>query len=179
MRVVSEQSEADLRRREAANRVHWRYRELAANLLRVVRGAGSSADLLEQMAAVISASSELKDLEGYWPDSSVIEGALRLPDPGSRMQARVEEGRFSKEDIDRWERDGTLDVNWAEHEICRGVLQMCASGLLQQSTHRSVGHNEFRDGVRALNAALEKQRAHWAPIPEPPTPKPKAKRRRK
>jgi hypothetical protein len=38
--IVSENSEADIARHSALARVEWRLRELAANLLRIIRGAG-------------------------------------------------------------------------------------------------------------------------------------------
>jgi hypothetical protein len=56
IRIVSEQSEAEIERKPAEGELDWRLRELAANVLRIVRGAGKPYELLRQMQAVIDAS---------------------------------------------------------------------------------------------------------------------------
>jgi hypothetical protein len=55
MRVVSAQSEADIRRRKAREALTWPLRELTANLLRIAKRGGRPSDLFNQMAACSAA----------------------------------------------------------------------------------------------------------------------------
>ena len=55
MRIVSEKSEADVAHHHALERVEWRLRELAANLLRIIRGAGKPYEMMLQMAELVGA----------------------------------------------------------------------------------------------------------------------------
>ena len=47
MRLVSDQSEADMRRRETREALVWPLRDLTANLLRITKGAGKPWELMK------------------------------------------------------------------------------------------------------------------------------------
>src|SRR3546814_2874168 len=56
MEVVSSNSDAEIARNDALQGLRWRLREIAANLMRIARGAGKPHGVGEQVYAV---------LEGY------------------------------------------------------------------------------------------------------------------
>src|ERR1700726_1430545 len=84
-------------------------RELTANLLRVVRGAGKAYELLLQMKAVIDSAVKYRDLCGYWPSSDLISNVLMLEDEMETTLERGRGGTLSQVHIDRWLEDGTFD----------------------------------------------------------------------
>lgn len=136
----------------------WAIRELTANMLRVVRGAGKSYELLVQMQAVIDKAIKYRDLHAYWPSSDVIANMLRLE---SEMHTTLERGRagtLAQEHIDRWWNDGTFDRMMAEHTMYRGVLQIVASRMIGQNTQERAGDSEFFEGLRRLEKTREEQR---------------------
>ena len=51
VRLVSNQSDDDMRRREARDALVWPLRELTANLLRIANGAGKPVALMKQLRA--------------------------------------------------------------------------------------------------------------------------------
>lgn len=157
-RVVSENSEEDIKKREAEEALAWPYRELAANLLRVVRGAGSSARLMDQMAEVIQRSREYYDIIGHWPAAHTIDHILRIKTPDEQMEELLQNGRCSQKDLDRWENDGTMAVDRAVYRICRGALQKCASQLVAQTTQERTAENELHEGIRGLETARDTKR---------------------
>jgi len=65
MRVVSENSETDIARSRALIDVECALRELAANTLRVIRGAGEPDELGEQMIKVLDAMFAHRDAAGH------------------------------------------------------------------------------------------------------------------
>lgn len=79
-RIVSEQSEKDIERKRTRDEIGFRLRELAANVLRIVRGAGKSYNLLDEMTACVRSFQEFRDAHGHWPESHAIDEALRLED---------------------------------------------------------------------------------------------------
>lgn len=149
-RIISENSDEDIRRRDAEMALEWPYRALAANLLRVVRGAGNSASLLEQMGDVIRRSREYYDIVGDWPAPQTINEILRHQSPDDRTAEHLDSGRYSPADVERWEKDGSTAADRAVYKACRGALQMCASQLVSQTTQERAGKTEFHAGVRAL-----------------------------
>ncbi len=158
LRVVSENSEADFKKREAEEALAWPYKELAANLLRVVRGAGSSARLLDQMGEVIHQSREYYEVVGHWPAPRTIDNILHIKTPAEEIEEILQNDRCSQEDIDRWEDDGSMAADRAVYKICRGALQKCASQLVDQRTHERTTENNLYKGVRDLQAARETKR---------------------
>jgi hypothetical protein len=57
----------------------WAIRDCAANMLRIIRGAGQPYELLVQMQEVTRAALKVQETHGYWPQN-VITNNLRLED---------------------------------------------------------------------------------------------------
>jgi hypothetical protein len=98
-------------------------REAAANVLRVVRGAGKPHALVNQFGEVISSAVKFKEAAGHWPPSDMLARALKLDDEVSELYDLHKAGQIDQESIDRWKRDGTFERLYAERVIHRGVLE--------------------------------------------------------
>jgi hypothetical protein len=95
----------------------------AANMLRVIRGAGKPHELIQQLNEVVKAAIKFKDAFGDWPPSHVLGEMLAMPDEVHAMDERRAQGRFTKADIDRWYEDGTMDRKYAEQAIKAGCCR--------------------------------------------------------
>jgi hypothetical protein len=159
MRVVSERSEAEIRTHEVETNVRFTLRRLAANIMRVARGSGSSAELGAQMVACIDAMEAYRDVVGTWVPSWDLNQMLDAD------AADAEDRTFkpSAEDLARWDEDGSTDREMAERNIRHACLQMAASMLLNQSPQKARGERDFYEGVRRLEAARERSRAYHQP----------------
>jgi hypothetical protein len=121
--------------------------DLAANMLRIIRGAGKPYEILLQMKAVIDAAIKFQAVHSYWPNN-VIADALRLKSKDEEYWEGQREGRYTKEQVDRWLADGQQQRLLAEHTIQRGALQAIASALVGQNTQQRAGESEFFEGLR-------------------------------
>lgn len=126
--------------------MEWPLRELAANILRVVRGAGKSHAIGSQCVAVLKAFQDYRDKVGHWPSSFEMDEALSI-----RPQERPNE---------------TYDEYWewrhAQEDIVRGGLQIAASRLVGQGTQEQRGRSDLMDGVRELDRIRDERRARAA-----------------
>jgi hypothetical protein len=143
MRIVSENSEADLAHQRAMAPVDWALRDLAANLMRVTRGAGRPHYVGRQAQALVEALSEYRDAIGYFPSPEEIANALAI----ERSPERIEQ--MSDEEFDLFR---------AEHAIVRGSLQIVASRLLDQKTQETAGEDEMYKGLGEIEAIRGKGR---------------------
>jgi hypothetical protein len=121
----------------------WAIRDTAANMLRIIRGAGKPYELLLQMKKSIDSAIKFQKLHNHWPDE-VISADLQLED----VLDRARKGKTDQATIDRWWKDGTFDRMLAEHTIYRGVLQAVASELIDQNKQKRSGESEFHEGIR-------------------------------
>jgi hypothetical protein len=126
----------------------WAIREVAANMLRIIRGAGKPYELLLQMKRAIDAAIKFQEVHQHWPQD-VIANELRVQCEDEKIYAGFREGKFIQADLDRWRDDGTFDRMIDEHTILRGALQAIASELIGQSTQKIAGERELRDGIRS------------------------------
>jgi hypothetical protein len=148
MKVVSENSEAELAQREAMGQVRWALRDLAANLMRIIRGAGKPWEIGQQAQALINSIIAYREAAGYSPSS---DENYKSP------IARRWPGR-----VDRFDKHGSRNRMWAEDIVIRGCLQIAASRLLYQNTQRRAGEHEMYDGLRDLEEARKEARKAWA-----------------
>lgn len=139
MRVVSENSEHDIQRERARQDIVWPLKELAANVIRVVRGAGKPHEIASQAGRVVLAFEAYHDVVGHYPPGHEIQDAINI--------------RYHSE---QWETD---DVDWAVDQIIQGSLQVAASRVLAQNTQEAAGERELKDGVRSMEKAQEAIRA--------------------
>jgi hypothetical protein len=75
LRVVSEQSQESIDRQRALDEVGATLRAVATNMIRVIRGAGKSFDLMEEMIACVQAFQDFRNAYGAWPDDYSIQAA--------------------------------------------------------------------------------------------------------
>lgn len=136
-------SERQRARDRAKDDFSWAIREVAANMLRIIRGAGKPYELVLQMQRAIDAAVKFREVHQYWPQE-VITNDLQIQSEYERI---CREGKLPQATIDRWWEDGTFDAMIAEHTILRGSLQTIASELIGQSTQKSAGKNELHDGI--------------------------------
>ena len=138
MRIAAENSEEEVNRLRAQEAITWPLKELAANVMRVTRGAGKPYMIGAQCVEVISAFEEYREVVGIYPSSEEIQSALEF---GDRYRGEV-----------------TDDHTYAVSGIVEGGLQVAASTLLHQLTQVSAGESQLYDGVNALEQAREASR---------------------
>ncbi|WMT78867.1 hypothetical protein [Bradyrhizobium sp. Ash2021] len=122
-------------------------REVAANMLRIIRGAGKPYEILIQMKAVIDAAIKFQEVHNYWPND-VIANELHLTSKDEEYWEGEKQGRYTKEQVERWLGDGRHQQILTEHTIQRGALQAIASALIGQDMRQRAGESEFHDGLR-------------------------------
>lgn len=158
---AQEQHEQARKRERVEGDLSWAVRECAANMLRIIRGAGKPHDLLLQMKKVIDTSITFQEVQGYWP-GEVIAGKLRLQDEMEECFEQHRTGALSEASIDLWQEDGTFAQMSAEHTAFCGALQIIASRMIGQKVQESAGDSEFSRGLRELEDVKEKRRRRIA-----------------
>lgn len=143
MRVISENSEEHLKRRDADRELQYALRSFAANLIRVIRGAGKPYEIDLQVKRMTDA------LNIYF----VAFGHLPMPDAYANHLGISKDASILR-DIPTEER---LRV-YAEEGIIRASLQIVASRLLGQKTHESAAENDFYSSIFNLDEARSMQR---------------------
>jgi hypothetical protein len=130
-------------RTDATDRVSWALRNMTANLLRIVRGAGKSCEVGGQIEELVQALNGYHKVVGHGPPPEDLSQMLSID--------RDEEwcGRASPVELLRTE---------ARDHIVRGALQITASRLVRQLTHEHKGEDELRDGILQLEEARAEMR---------------------
>jgi hypothetical protein len=136
-------------------------RETAANMLRVIRGAGRPYELIQQFSNVVQIAIKFRDAFGHWPPSHMLGEMLAMHDEVHAMDEKQSAGRFTKADMDRWYEDGTMDRKYAEHSIKAGVLQIVASQFVGQTLQERAGESEMSDGINKAIAGRQKSNKYW------------------
>jgi hypothetical protein len=129
--------------------VSVRLRELAGNILRVVRGAGRSYEIGRQAQDLIEALHAYRDAVGQFPASEAIDAALHIETPDEQLNQMDDEQEM---------------VVTARQAIIRGALQIAASRLLGQRTQEAVGYSEMLNGARDMEKLREERRQRSAAI---------------
>jgi hypothetical protein len=162
LRLASERSEAEIaaeRRRQDAERaaeaLNDAARYLAANLLRIIAGAGKQHTLIEEAMALLKAYDTLQPYSGsaaypYSPIAAIAEG---LTDLDWRKKNPVYADSITEEDLRRWREDGTEDIRLAEEAAVRAALRLVAARLVRQPTQETRAHHQFRHALRELERA--------------------------
>ncbi|MBY3134779.1 hypothetical protein [Rhizobium laguerreae] len=159
IRLAVENDQPELARRTAEIDLRWPLKTLAANVIRIVRGAGSPAELGRQCADVVQAYRDYHAALGEWPSSYLVSETLSL---------RHRENHATSDRAWEWEE--------AMRQMVAGGLQVAASQLLKQNTQQRAGESEMFDGLRVI----EKQRSENAAARmQKPKPKKPARRRLK
>jgi hypothetical protein len=170
LRLASERSEAEIaaeRQRQdaegAAEALNDAARNLAANLLRVIAGAGKKHAVIDEAIALLKACRELQPYSGtdaypYSPIAAIAEG---LTDLDWRKNDPAYPDYSSEEDRRRWLEDGTEDVRLAEEEAVRAVLRLVAARLVRQPTQESVSRKQFIRALLDFERARTKHHRHY------------------
>jgi hypothetical protein len=143
MKVISESSELEIAHQRAMPHVEWALRELAANLIRVTRGAGAPQSIGRQAQELIDNLVAYRDAVGHLPDPDQIASALDVD--------KTREIRLDKSDAD-------LDDRYAIETIISGSLRTAAARLLRQRLQESAGEREMDSGLRELEVVKEARR---------------------
>ena len=125
-----------------SDQLHWHLRDLAANLMRVARGAGKPYEIGKQCVAVIQTMQSYRDLIGFYPGSGELSEMLNL----------------KQFDRDYGLRGSQLEWGLAEQKMVRGALQMAASTLVEQNTQYSAGNSELFEGLAVIEKIREENR---------------------
>jgi hypothetical protein len=154
-----EEKERDLAHKRESAKVEfsWAIRDCAANMLRIIRGAGKPYNLLGQMQEVLRAALEFQEAHGYWPQN-IITNDLKIEDKIERERLRLKEGSINQATYDRWWENGEFDLSRAEMRMYQGALQAIASQLIGQKLQQTSGEREFYEGVSDLAKAREELR---------------------
>ncbi|WP_324749660.1 hypothetical protein SH591_14165 [Sphingomonas sp. LY54] len=133
LHLIIANSEADIAAREARCELRAALRSFAANLLRIMRGAGKPAEIAGQCVDLLGALERYRAACGRIADAAEMIDALELP---RRRQLR----RHLSADMRR--------IFDGEQKLLRGALQVAASQLLGQSAQEAAGDSEIREGAR-------------------------------
>ena len=158
---------------ELRNALH----DTAANMLRVIRGAGRPYELVKQFSNVVQIAIKFRDAFGHWPPSHMLGEMLAMHDEVHEMDEKQSAGRFTKADMDRWYEDGTMDRKYAEQSIKAGALQIVASQFVGQTLQERAGESEMSDGINKAIAGRQKSNKYWKA--KYPAPAKKARKKRK
>ncbi|MDR6292374.1 hypothetical protein E9232_004914 [Inquilinus ginsengisoli] len=147
MRVVSETPEEEIERRRAEKvrvraeqQVRLALQHLAANAMRITRGAGDAEEL------ELAAREYVKTLDAYRKVAKIgpsVDKVRRMLDVGMDYDA-LERMQYP----DRTKTEG-------EEMIVRGSLQVAASRLIGQRLQELAGRDEIQRGLGLLKEARE------------------------
>lgn len=135
-------AERDSARQHAAEAVEAQLQDFAANLFRVVRGAGKPHEIGEQAARLVEAYEDFQSAVGRNPSPELITGA------------------FADDERRPRDAEGLLREH-GERMIIFGALQILASRLVGQRTQESAGYSQMYDGIRHLGEANAEMRRKW------------------
>lgn len=139
MRIVSSNTDTEIATERALQRIDWPLRELAANIMRITRGAGRPEYLIDHLVAVLEAISQYQSVAGGNPSGHDYYKIL---------------------DLDRFHTEGFLeargDWDYAIRDMVEGGLQHAASELLGQGTQQAAGRRQIFEGLTVIEGIREK-----------------------
>jgi len=143
MDPVSSDTEQDLKRQQATAEMAYASRQLAANLIRVVRGAGRPFQLGDQCADFLNVAQAYRAAHGVWPTEEMHDWLSVSSDVDERVRVGGADAAKMR----------------AVDDIIAGSLQMAASRLLSQRTQEAAGKSEMVRGINAREKALDLMRS--------------------
>jgi hypothetical protein len=166
-----EKARQDFEREYATDKLSWATRDLAANLIRILAGAGKSYELLSQVNGLVEAINAWIKVGGHATSADVaMERALR--DAAESTLARLQERMYDPETRDRMpdeERDslydsGSFDIEGGKDDIVQGALRMMASRIIGQNTQeRNAEHRIFQGIGRLKRGQAQSASYHSSP----------------
>ena len=168
MRIVSENSDEDLKRREIDAEFRWAIRELAANLMRITRGSGKPHEIGRQAQDMINIIDRYRLEVGHFPWARDLSSHLDIW-TGWDEREKLGEVEFH--------------CQTEEERLLRAALQLVASRMLGQRLQESPAETELLLAIKSLGEAREERRKKIMGAIVARSPKPakaaKAKRRTK
>lgn len=131
---------------QAEENLSWRVRALAANLLRVIAGAGKDYEIIENCADLIQAAHAYLDLRSGPEVFSIM--AIALTDRDWRKQ----DSRYTHK------RQLTAE-SMAEDRVVQHALRFVAAQLLHQTTQESTNEGDLHLAARQLTKAIDDDNA--------------------
>jgi len=123
-------------------------RELTANLLRVVRGAGRPNQIGRQAVELIAQFKLFYKAHGHYPMSARYSDYLGLFSSSEKVAS------LSAIDKDRVV---------AEQRLIKASLQIVASDLIHQRVQKSVAENDFYQAFNEMSKAVQSQQTTRRP----------------
>jgi hypothetical protein len=166
LRLASQRSKAEIaaeRERQDAERaaetLSYAVRKFAANVLRVIAGAGKNHTLIDETIALLNAYQELQPYAGTaaYPNSPIVPLAEGLTDLDWRKNNPAYPDYDSEENRRRWLEDGTEEVRLAEEEVFLAVLGVVAARLVRQPTQESKSNDKFAQALLDYERARTKR----------------------
>jgi hypothetical protein len=151
-------TQAAKKRTRATERMEWALSCLAANVLRIVRGAGRPQDIHLQLIHALDGVAAYHEATGHMPPATDIARCLRLRTNADLTSGLLADGQITTADVARWESDGTVDQALAIETTIRGALQIAASRMVDQAMTERTGNAELLRGVEALERARKVRR---------------------
>jgi hypothetical protein len=143
MDLVSTNTDQDLKQRQATAHMAYASKQLAANIIRIVRGAGRPFQLGDQCADFLNAAQAYRAAHGVWPTEEMHDWLS--------VSSTAEE----RERVD----DAYAERVWATDDIIAGSLQIAASRMLGQRAQEAAGKREMAHGIDAREKAREAMRS--------------------
>jgi hypothetical protein len=134
--IASSTTVVELERDRSLHKVEWATRELAANMIRVIRGAGRPFHLFDQVLSLYRAIEDA-------PEGTTV-GQIH-----EALEAALSNGIRDDEDS---------DLHGCVQEIERGALRTVAARLLGQQVQVSAGNRDLWDGFLRLEQRREELR---------------------
>jgi hypothetical protein len=142
LRVVAENDEATV----ARERHRWLYeqplRHLAANLMRVTRGAGASHDIISDCSAFLEGCQEYRNAAGVWPTGPDLQSALSI-EPSDNLSLS----------------DAAAEWEYGMRTMMRGSLRIAAGDLLRQTLQSKAGERDVLEGFKVIEQIRAANRA--------------------
>lgn len=157
IRVVSSQSEQEVKRREALAALKWPLREVAANLMRIAKGGGRPEALLQQFEDCSKALRGYAEEHGLLPDARQVQQILDCDIALDEFRPWVRQQQSDVAGLHRDADTGEDDRGEAMGLIRRGALQCVASMLLDQLSQQRMGEKDIGAGIRLLGEARLKK----------------------
>ncbi|MEO6013919.1 MAG: hypothetical protein ABIQ30_10095 [Devosia sp.] len=173
LRLVVENDEIDDNGRDqrwAEDGLGGPLRTLAANLMRIVRGAGHPERLMDQIAALREAFDHYRAAFGHWPPPDVIHNALIIDHEPTSRESLGDEERDELRRLSDWREQSASEVQ-------RASLQIIASMLLDQKPQLRSGEHDFWSSFYQTRDAHDAYLAGWNKSIVPKTRKPAKKPR--
>jgi hypothetical protein len=137
--LAAEAQPHEIERAQAVRELTWSTKEMAANLLRVIRGAGRPLDLPQQIINFADEILEVSKSAHVWAVSSAIEEALQSAMPS-------------------WD---SHESDQHEGDIVSGALQWVASRLVHQRAQECAGSREMDEAIKRQEQWAERERAKF------------------